>query len=84
MATKHKLVLTLEIEDAADDAAAVVRALNDLRNIEPRLGEGWAVALTRDGDRSGANLLAKSEDGRHYKHHKVAIGVVLNEPTRGT
>lgn len=81
----YKLHITLDIGDLSlpgDDSIgiAIGRAKTYLEDMHLVIdgvnrydGIPVSVSLVRDGDRSGANLLSKSEDGGHYKHHKVPI-----------
>ena len=68
----HKLTITFDLGD--DESKARLEA-KDIVAFYALHGPSSAalaalVSLTRDGDRSGANLLAKA-NGAHYKHHKV-------------
>ncbi|MEK6879124.1 MAG: hypothetical protein AABY22_05920 [Nanoarchaeota archaeon] len=70
--------LTLVLEFPEDPLVETVTSY--LREFSKTLGtDGWKVSLTRDGDRSGANLFAPIEGrfGTHYKNTKVPLSEVI-------
>ena len=81
--TKFKLSLTYEFtrENVLENEVYLF-ATDILKKVYQYLIPGkWEAALTREGDRSGANLLAPlpviGNMKQHFKHHKIPIQDVL-------
>lgn len=82
---KHRLNITWELEDAPSEEA-IKAALYFLETYLPRnntpLEEKIKVSLTRDGDRSGGNLLLPRLEGRfgdHLQNRKATLSEVLKK-----
>lgn len=77
---KYKLNVTFEIESELQEVAVVF--LKDL--IDQHLNNAdrtnTFLSLTRDGDRSGANLIAPINE-KHYKHGKITLLEYLERNT---
>ncbi len=69
---KYKFVLSYEIENDSKEES-IQQGMQILGNMEHVLSELWTVSLTRDGDRSAANLLAPVQGTTHYRNHKILV-----------
>ncbi len=77
---KYRFTVTYEI-DVETQEEALHESSNILNTIAPRAPGGYVaeVSLTREGDRSAANLLSAVPGTKHYKHHKIgAVEAVAN------
>ena len=81
---KAHLVISIPLE--IDDKYDTYRAINLLILINACFSddekEKAKVALTRDGDRSGGNLLLEQLDGRfetHYQGRKAKLSEIIND-----
>ncbi len=70
---KYKLTITYEFE-AEDEQEMKYEAHLRLENQD----DDAQVALLREGDRSGANMLAPISNN-HYKHGKISIQAYLEK-----
>ena len=74
---KYKLTITFDLGD--DEAVAKIwsREILQSQDLHSIPGGLPMVGLTREGDRSGANLLAPVSGTNHFKNHKVLINDAL-------
>ena len=75
-----RLVISIPLADLDDFGLG--EALEILEDINGRVGPIAEVSLTRDGDRSGGNLLLPKLNGRfgsHYQSRKAKLDEVLKD-----
>lgn len=73
-----KTFLNIVVEIEGEEEEVVAKAKDILRSVA--LPDEAKTTLTRDGDRSGGNLLLPRLEGRmgvHYQHKKVLIKEVI-------
>lgn len=79
--SKYKLNITYEIDGSnlinEDEGINASHIAHIILLEQHTHGFPIQVSLTREGDRSGANLLAPIND-RHYKHTKISLDEYTN------
>jgi hypothetical protein len=80
---KINISISVEWNDIDSAIAAAKLVLQDSLEGLTRYGTKPEVSLTREGDRSGANLLSPlplTGLTQHYRHHKVSINDIGLDP----